>query len=171
LFYQAVLDESANLPIPRCYDAAWDEASGQLHVLLEDLSQTHDRLEPPIPPAQDRAKQSIDCLADLHAHFWQSLRLALPPFKLPEPDSGWAAKHYPGFCDMLDDNLSAGRRMLFEKVITALPRLDHRLVNGGPLTLTHCDAHAWNFLYPRDSAHDIARLLDWEALAPTISPT
>jgi len=164
LFYQAIVDDSANLPIPRCYDAVWDDATGQFHLLLEDLSETHIQLEPPIPPSQERAEQGVDCLADLHAHFWASPRLGSPPFVTRESESESVAKLFAGFCDFLGDNLSPQRRQIYEKSMGALARLDEQARTGHRLPLTHGDAHAWNFLYPRDPARDCARLLDWEVM-------
>ncbi len=40
-FYQAMADVADDFPIPRCYDAASDDSTGQVHVLMADLSATH----------------------------------------------------------------------------------------------------------------------------------
>ncbi len=36
-----------------------------------------------------------------------------------------------------------------------------RMANGKGLTIIHGDAHAWNFLYPRDPETHRVRILDW----------
>ena len=69
--------------------------------------------------------------------------------------------YYPAFADFLGEALWDERRAIFERVLKAAPRLHQRL-GQGDLTLIHGDAHAWNFLYPRDP-NAPAVLIDWEA--------
>src|SRR5262245_28799674 len=49
-FYLAVAGEDDTLPIPRCYEAVWDNTTARFHALFDDLSETHFSLNPPIPP-------------------------------------------------------------------------------------------------------------------------
>jgi hypothetical protein len=56
--------------IPRCYYAARDQQSGGFSIVLEDLSQTHFQTEYPLPPTIDLCEMALDCLAEVHAAWW-----------------------------------------------------------------------------------------------------
>jgi len=70
---------------------------------------------------------------------------------------------FPSFVDLLGDRLPVARCRLYEKVLSSWPfsRLSERLNERRGATLIHNDAHAWNFLYPRDPAHDRVCIIDW----------
>jgi hypothetical protein len=69
----------------------------------------------------------------------------------------------PGFVDFLGDRLSSDRRRLYEQVLSSwpFPGVLERVADRRGLTLVHGDPHVWNFMYPRDPAHDRARIIDW----------
>jgi Ser/Thr protein kinase RdoA (MazF antagonist) len=67
------------------------------------------------------------------------------------------------FADRLGDRLSAERRRIYERLITAAPRLLARYRSHRHLTLVHGDAHVWNALLPHDPGGTDVRLLDWDA--------
>lgn len=68
--YVGVLD----VPLLRCYDAAYSEELGCFHILVDDVSETHVRaFEKPVTPEFGLAL--ADGLAALHAHWWGRKRL------------------------------------------------------------------------------------------------
>lgn len=53
-FYAEIAPESPQTPTVPCYDVAWDEESGHWHVLLLDISPTHDQGPQPLTYGQRR---------------------------------------------------------------------------------------------------------------------
>lgn len=168
-FYQMAMDDEADLPIPTCYLAAIDDATGTLTLLLEDLSDTHEALEHEIPPTEPQCYQLMEVLARLHAVWWDSPRLGVDIGTAPTRQAIAAAfdedvANFRAFAEFLGDRLQPSRRAIFDRVIRSLAAIRlERIGSQRQLTLCHGDAHAWNFLYPRE-AGDSPRLLDWEAL-------
>jgi len=169
-FYKLIADQAINLPVIRCYDAAYSSEMGRFHLLLEDLSETH-LSQPPsqLPPLKVYCEQIVDALAKVHAYWWNAPRLGkevgeLPTEALVKEEMAWAAKTFPAFADFLGDRLSDTRRAIFRRVLESLrPKLSSRLTSGNHLTLVHGDPHIGNFLYPRDPVHDTVRILDWKS--------
>jgi thiamine kinase-like enzyme len=168
-FYSAVMESGERLPIPQCYDAVYSDETGQFHVLLEDLSDTHVAIPHELPPFEPQCDQLMDTLAHIHAHWWKHPRLGQGLGLLPTEDQlrsqqEWWARLYAGFADMLGDRLPVARRQLYENVLAKwLPVALKRYAGYPAITLCHGDAHVWNFLYPR-RAGDTIRLLDWETV-------
>jgi hypothetical protein len=161
-FYGAIPAEHyARLPIPRCYHAGWLEAG--YHLLLDDLTTTHKIIPHPLPPNQRQAEQVVDALARLHAYWWNDARLGAEMGRSAEQKTVFNGdeEYFLAFADFLGDALWDERRAIFQRAMEAAPRLHERLKKGN-LTLIHGDAHAWNFLYPRESG-GAAALVDWEA--------
>jgi len=161
-FYGAIpTDDYCKLPLPRCYNAVWSEAG--FHLLLDDLTVTHRIIPHPFPPPSSQCKQVVDALARLHDYWWNDARLSVSMGRATEQKTVFNGDEdfYPAFADFLGEALWDERRAIFERAITASPRLHERLHQGN-LTLIHGDAHAWNFLYPRDP-DGMAILVDWEA--------
>lgn len=72
------------VPLVRCYDAAYDPEAGTAHLLLEDLESTHASAPPGGPPPAPWHTQAMDALAELHARWWGDP--ALGAMLLPLPD-------------------------------------------------------------------------------------
>jgi aminoglycoside phosphotransferase (APT) family kinase protein len=70
------------------------------------------------------------------------------------------AAHLPGFLDAVGGGHPAARETL-ERVFASRLRPWLRLVDPRALTLTHGDAHARNFLFPR-SGQGPTFLIDWQ---------
>ena len=174
-FYWSIANIVTNLPIIRCYQAAYSPDRGQFHLLLEDLSETHFTHPPSqLPPLKAHSEQIVDALARLHAFWWDDARLGKQIGKLPVDASAhsdvatelgqWAEKTLPAFADFLGDRLSEERRKIVESAIRLVPpRLSARFAAGKGLTLIHGDVHIGNFLYPHNVNHDTVRILDWKS--------
>jgi hypothetical protein len=163
-FYNTIASAMDDPPLASCYDAVYSPDTGRSHVLLQDLSETHSQPQPPLPPSRSECELIMDCLARFHAHWWEHPRLAADIGKLSHQQTSSAenlgfarplaetAEMFPDFADFLGDRLSAARRKLYEQVLSSwpFPRLSQRVDETRHITLIHRDAHAWNFLYPRD---------------------
>jgi thiamine kinase-like enzyme len=162
-FYRAIpSDDYLKLPLTRCYDA--QSSKEGFHLLLDDLTETHIVLRHPLPPSRAQCEQVVDTLAQLHAYWWNSPQLGVNMGLSAEQKTVFNGDEvfYPAFADSLGEALWDERRAIFERALEAAPRLHERLRQGN-LTLIHGDAHAWNFLYPREGASRSAVLIDWEA--------
>jgi hypothetical protein len=161
------LAPSMSRAIVRCYDAAYQADPAAFHLLLEDLSQTHFQTPWPLPPLQPQCEQAVDCLAELHTHWWEHSRFGQDIGQnWSEADERESFRYLeqtlPRFIDFLGDRLSVVRRNLYEKVLPTLLALTlPRLEGRKGLTLVHLDAHVWNFLFPREPDRETARLIDW----------
>jgi thiamine kinase-like enzyme len=161
-FYGAIpAADYGGLPLPRCYDAGFSDEG--FHLLLDDLTDSHVILAHPLPPSRVQSEQVVDALARLHAYWWDDGRLGVSLGRSADQKTVFNGDeaYYPAFADFLGEALWDERRAIFERVMKAAPRLHERLRQGN-LTMIHGDAHAWNFLYPRDNDTP-AVLIDWEA--------
>lgn len=171
-FYTTVVDAMSDPATVRCYDAAYAPETGQSHVLLADLSDTHFQPEWPLPPTQQHCEAVMECMAKFHAFWWEHPRLGKDIGQLPTEGArqeGIADTHrrVRDFVDFLGDRLSVDRRQVYDKVLASLPSLWNRyrwarLSERKAFTLAHGDAHVWSFLYPRDAATGHVHIIDWQ---------
>jgi len=172
-FYNTTVAFMTDAPVVRCYDAVYGPETGQWHVLLEDVSDTHFQTEPPVPPSLPHCERVIECLAKFHAFWWEHPRLGQEIGKMLTEGSLQEIlrdleKQCVAFVDFLGDRLSLERRHVYEKVLAALPRLwgrywRERFATGKGLTLIHGDAHLWSFMYPQNPTTHTIRIIDWQS--------
>ncbi len=154
--------------VPGSYGGAWDEAALTWHLLLEDLTDTHQTATPwPLPPALPQAEGIVRALARLHAAWWDDPRLGVSIGSFATADeraerSRTFAGHYQRFADQLGDRLSADRRAVYERLMAATPRLSERYLSRRNLSIAHGDAHVWNFLVPKAADSDDVRAFDFD---------
>lgn len=178
-FYNIIAPAMTDPPFPRCYDALYSPETDQAHVLLEDLSETYLQTElSPLPPLVSHCEQAIDCLARVHAFWWEDPRLGKDIGALMDVQSFIQAfgMWLPGFLDFLGDRLFPHEHKLYERAVASLPglwerHLQHRFAEGRGLTLIHTDLHFYNFLYPNDPTKDKPRIVDWESWSVYVGPT
>lgn len=164
-FYEAMRDHQAGVPIVPCYDVAME--SEKAHILLKDLSETHEARPPSqLPPIGRECESIIDGLADLHAFWWNNPQLkttfggALSGNALRQNyDEDIAI--YPAFADFMGDRLPPHCRAIYEHVSPKLTDLMVNRLAQGNLTLVFEDVHSGNFLYPRNPS-DKLYFIDWE---------
>jgi hypothetical protein len=168
-FYTTIAGAVDDLPIVRCYDAVHAADTSRSHLLLEDLSGTHAHPDWPVSPTRLQCEQAVECIAQVHAHWWGNQRVRQEFDELFNPVRAREAVDrlelmFRDFADFLGDRLSAGRRKLYQQLLGRLFDLwMQRSSNGGAhLTRTHGDAHFWSFLYPLDPESDTTRMIDWE---------
>jgi hypothetical protein len=157
-----------------CYAAAYDAASGNSYLLLQDLSNTH---APPItrdqqlslvngvPSAVD-IERVIDTLAHHHTYWWNHPLLATETFF-----SGYWSRNADRFALYLQRRQTAWEtlctdeagwfptdlRQLYDRVLVHLRQhweryLEPRFRTHTHLTLVHGDAYFANFLCPKQAS-------------------
>lgn len=166
-FYNTIAGEMSNPPFISCFDAAYSSESGKSHLLLDDLSETHFQPEPPQPPSTVNCKSAVKCLAQLHAFWWEHPRLGKDVGKLFDENRltafvGDVEKNIVGFIDFLGDELSAAQRKIYDRLLASKHKIWGRLTDAAGLTVTHGDAHWWNFLYPCEMDKHRVCLFDWQ---------
>lgn len=166
-FYRTIAREMNDPPFIHCYDAAYSSESGKSHLLLDDLSETHFQSESPLPPSDLYCELAMDCMAQLHAYWWEHPRLGEGIGKLFDECElnafvGEVEKNVISFIDFLGDGLSVERRKIYDQLLTSKYKIWRRLTSATGLTVTHGDAHWWNLLYPRDTDKQRVRLFDWQ---------
>lgn len=164
-FYKTVARASPELPLIKCFDAAFSERSGASHLLLEDLMETHAQPPVPLPPSARDCELAVESLALLHARWWESPRLGVDIGTLTtesefEELRALLAKHLAGFADFLGDRLLPRRLKTYERILAGPLTPWRRMLRREGLTVTHGDAHWWNFLFPRAGAGP-AVIFDW----------
>jgi hypothetical protein len=188
-FYQlaATLGPAPPALVP-CYAAAYDPASGNSYVLLQDLSATH---APPVtrdqqvsiveavPPAA-AIERVVDTLAQHHAYWWDHPLLATETFSIgywsrnADRFAQYLRRRQDAWASLLADEADwfpGNLRALYERVFTHLPRywetyIEPRFRMHRRLTLLHGDAYFANFLCPKAAADGPTYLLDWQS--PTV---
>jgi hypothetical protein len=165
--YEAVAPDHRDLPIIPCYDAVYDPEQRAYHLLLADLSATHDQPAWHLTIADHYITQTVEALAAFHAYWWEHPRLTngLGDLLTPEQVTQEIARFqegYVAFSRLLGERLSADDRRVYECVLNALPSLWESRTELAGQTLVHGDAHFWNFLYPLDVEAHRTYLLDWQ---------
>lgn len=175
LFYRFVALRTPG-PLLHCYDSAFSPERGRLHLLLEDVSDTH-YSEPPsqLPPTRKNCELIVQALADVHAAWWEQ-----PPWDViggSLPDRAEVDRRIQEvrerialFTNFLDDRLSAKRRDTYQAVLAALPDLYRRLMLRRAYTVVHDDIHIGNVLFPRDPTVDTVRIIDWQTWHIDLAP-
>ena len=174
-FYKVVASQMDDPPFVRCYDAAYSSESRQYHLLLDDLSDTHFQTKPPLLPTEHECEMAVECLAKLHAFWWDDSRLGKDIGKLFDESElvdflNDVEKYIVRFIDSLGQRLSSKHRAIYEQILLAKHKIWGRLTNPKGLTVTHGDAHWWNVLYPRNPDRHRACLFDWQLWHVDLGP-
>ena len=153
--------------VPRCFDSDWQDGTRDWHLLLEDLTDTHEIATPwPLPPDEATCRRMVQTLARFHAAWWDEPRLGVSIGTRVDAETVRQAmqRHaaaYERFADHLGDRLSRERRQLYERFFAAAPGLQARVLTYRNVTLVHGDAHVWNCFVPKDGSDDL-RYFDWD---------
>lgn len=166
-FYTTIAPAMSDSPAVDCYHALYIPDTQQFHLLLADLSETHEQTEWPVPGSYESCLRSVECLARFHAYWWDHPHLGTEIVSRPsafalQGQLSDLQERCMAFVNFLGDRLSPERRARYDRVLTVWPELASRLATGFDVTIVHGDAHMWNFLYPRDPAIGTACLVDWQ---------
>ena len=154
--------------VPRCFDGHFDEHSLAWYLLLADLTDSHEIATAwPLPPSREHAIAIVTTLARWHAAWWDHPGLGdtVGTWASPEDSAERMetfAGHYDRFADSLGDRLSEERRTLYRRLIDQSERLSQRYHAHRHMSVTHGDAHVWNFLLPRTGVGDTVRIFDFD---------
>ncbi|OBF37140.1 phosphotransferase [Mycolicibacterium peregrinum] len=163
-FYQQLAD---GLPgVPRAYGAAFDALTGRYVLALEDLTLSPCEFTDTLHPLdKDRAAQTVELLARVHASFWGRL-----PARTGTGPLGWLYSASGDHTSLMTGSLlKLSTKRLAES--TDIPVADGRFIDENyraaaqlldrpPHTVMHGDAHPGNLFF-RDGE---AGLLDWQAV-------
>ncbi|GEP57964.1 aminoglycoside phosphotransferase [Reyranella soli] len=166
-FYaKAALATPAGL-VPRCFDSAWEPESRQWHLLLEDLTDTHEiATQWPLPPDEALCRRMVQTLARFHAAWWdhpwlgREIGTRVDAETVRQTMQQYAGA-YERFADHLGDRLSRERRQLYDRFFASAHRVQARVLTWRNVTLVHGDAHVWNCFVPKDGSDDL-RYFDWD---------
>ncbi|MEO8192920.1 MAG: aminoglycoside phosphotransferase family protein [Gemmatimonadales bacterium] len=165
-FYRRLAPTIGSPPLARCL-ATVDAGNGAPETLvLQDLRATHDHPAWPLPPSRVQSERAVETLAHVHAEWWEAYSLGRTFGSLHSTESltemvQGIATHLPAFLDARGDAITADSRQILETVFSSSLKPWMRLVEFRALTVTHGDAHSWNFLFPR-SGEGPAVLIDWQ---------
>jgi hypothetical protein len=163
-FYSQLSDELSGLP--KAYGSAFDSLTGRYIIVLEDLPAEQCEFPDTLHPLDsDKASRIVERLAQLHATFWGRL-----PEKSGQGPLGWLYSASGDATSLLTGNLlKTSARKLAGK--TDIPVANGRfidenyravatLIDAGPHTVMHGDAHPGNVYFRNGEAG----LLDWQAV-------
>ena len=169
-FYTEIADDRSGRFTPRCFDVFADAETKTWHLLLEDLSETHEVPGAwPLPLSLAECERIVAAHAQRQASCWDA-----PMLDRFAPKTRWydgaAVRAYQErlgaqvaiFTGRLGDTLPSERRELFARLIEAAPRLFARYDTRRNLTIVQGDAHVWNCFLPRDGGADV-RFFDWDS--------
>ena len=177
-FYSIIAETMNQGTIPTCYDAVFSEESGWSHIILEDLSKTHLGICD-YPPTKRYCEKAIDCLAEIHAFWWDHPKLkelskhsyVLYTFKensfTEEVIFKWfntQKRTLSRFLEFLGDGISNNRKELIKSVFSLYPQVAYERIKKENITIIHGDSHILNFFYPKDITNQKskAKLFDWQ---------
>lgn len=165
--YQFFVAHQAPLPTVPCYDAVYDGEERRYHVLLADLSHSHDQPRWHLAIDEAYVVRTVECLAQVHACFWdQPARCrVIATLRSPEVVAAEVQRvreRLPHFLAGVEAPLTSDEQRVFSQIVEAAPRLWARCLAPSHPTLVHGDAHFWNFLYPRSTRTGATYILDWQ---------
>jgi len=185
-FYRYVRSSGTNLPaLVPCFSAEYDETTGDSHLLLTDLSETHFT---PFTIAQFRALevvpepvylyQVVDCVAEFHAYWWEHQLLGTG-FAAVDPTfatrDGLTSKldkrgeELAAFVASVGGTLDADQIHLLKEAQSRLPAIwDRYLADRIPpmraLTLINGDCYFIQFLCPKRPESDRTHMIDLDSI-------
>ncbi len=150
IYYSMIATEINDAPIPRCYHSAYNKETGNYHLLLEDLSDTH---APDIQPTWDLATSTMFSLAQLHVSWWNNPKLSLvgdyPDRSKIEKYVAFANKGLAPMLDEIGTELPQEWLTLIYKIFeTHHEKMIERVGDGRDLTCIHGDLNPGNILSP-----------------------
>lgn len=166
-FYQTIA-ASGDVPTPRLYYGAADEATGRVILLLQDMQEVRagDVLQ---GCSSTEAALILRAIAPLHARWWANPRLKTFSW-LPQwvGDSHARQERYNRqvgpFLERFGQQLPAFVSEVIERLRFAYAHVLTSLAEA-PATLIHADLHLDNILFSPPGREPPVTLLDWQGIA------
>ncbi len=161
----AVEPDAGAPPVPCCYHAAVDTATGYQILLLEDLAPAMPR---PEGCTLAEARLAVQALAAFHGRWWEPDLTQfdwLPPPVVPDADriASLFASGWPTFQAAAGARLPAEMIAYGERLGRRFSGLMERLLLEAPSTLRHGDYSLSNMLFPTAAGGHFA-IIDWAGL-------
>ncbi|MFM9107507.1 MAG: phosphotransferase family protein [Chloroflexota bacterium] len=163
-FYTMLAPLMADPVSPAVYAAACAEDARHGHLLMADLTGSHERPPRGLPPTPEQARLSCIAFGGLHAAWWNHEDIIAT---VGQRDAGYvekrgtdAAAAATAFLDRYGPFLDRSIRHAVERHAGSAGALLGRAL-AGPVSAIHGDAHPWNVLTPIEPGGP-ALLLDWE---------
>ncbi|MHA1915136.1 MAG: hypothetical protein ACW986_11645 [Promethearchaeota archaeon] len=170
-FYSIIAENMIDMPILNCYEAVFSEESGLSHIILENISKTHETI-PGLPfglaPSKQHFEKAIKSLAEIHAFWWDHKNLKELSKQSRGPISLFLIKvkneALQRFLEDVGDKLSDRRLSLLKTIFSLYPYALQKRFKKKNLTLIHTDAHLGQFFYPKDIESEKSKtiLSDWQ---------
>jgi Ecdysteroid kinase-like family len=151
-FYEEIAGR-VPIRVPRAYHSAYDPASGDFVLLLEDLAPA--RLgDPLVGCSLDETQSAVRAIAELHATWWQKPELGafawMPNVNDPVHHSAEPAYQqcWPGYLAFAGNRLSLELRRIGEHLSTRVIRMLD-VLHSRPCTFVHGDYRADNLFFTR----------------------
>ncbi len=152
-FYTSIASSMPDPPMPCCFHSAYDAASSRYHLLLQDLTETH-QVNWNKTPELCSALKTVEALARLHAFWWDSPQLEEKVGRYPCSSvmNCYISHHQPGIdplINYLGDRISAEDRAILSLVWEKHPALLlKRAQENKHFTCNHGDPNPGNILSP-----------------------
>jgi len=172
-YYLRDYTDCPDAPMPLCYDGQYDSQTRAYHLLLADLSTTHQnnwRTRPTLA----YGCAVVEALARLHAHYWTADRLAHIGVQYPgAPEIARYVQHVrQGLATMLSSVagvIGQAQREALQEIFAQHPaKMLERAANPSGFTLIHGDPNPGNILSPRHGQWPIYLIdrqpFDWSLL-------
>ena len=175
-FYQHIAPTSTSSALPCCYASHFDEQHQAYYLLLHNLGHTHYQHEFALPPNRMNTERMVRTLAACHATWWNHDRLGKDLPDVLANSGNWqfsttescldilndTHEIYPAFEAFMSDRLPAHRRNTYHTFFQHKERLAELISTAPHRTVIHGDAHAWNFLLPKEDHNEPVKLIDWQ---------
>jgi hypothetical protein len=167
-FYRRLAPETPAGSLVHCHEAHLDETTGDWHLLLEDLRDTHASPSAwPFPPKKADSETVIRTFARFHAAWWDDKRLGAgigtwgDPAGVPQAQKQMTDA-VAKLADTLGDRLPADKRSFYVRLIECTGPLGARYHSRRNMTIVHGDAHVWNCFLPKPGSAATPKLFDWD---------
>jgi hypothetical protein len=168
-FYQEI--GLANpLPPARPYFAAFDEATHDFVLVLQDLGRLR-RADQILGCSAADAETVIDAIARHHAYWWDNDRLASLQWLTTYNTAPWPAltasnydAAWPKFVELMGSNVSPAMQDYGARLSSLIPRFLEELTRP-PLTFLHGDLRLDQLFFAVSADDPIMTALDWQLTA------
>jgi hypothetical protein len=165
-FYQEIAERIV-LRVPRAYHRAFDPATGNFVLLLEDMAPARigDQLES-CNVAQ--AHVAVREIAGLHAGWWQSPKLAELDWMPAANDpvhlavAGIYQQCWPAFLQFAGSNLPEPVKRIGEALASRINRIQHIFTTDRPNTIVHGDFRLDNLFFASERGGVPFAAIDWQ---------
>lgn len=164
LYYARMTPPISPSPAPTCYHHAYSSETGRYHLLLEDMSDTH-QVSWNGEPTLAKCLPTVETLARMHSYWLDHPSLAEATGRYPDKAviERYVSHAEPGLQPLLEDDsldLSAYEREILLEAFSKQPkRMIERANRGNGITFIHGDLNPGNILTPLNPL-DRAFLID-----------